>query len=90
MTAPDSGPWQSWPIPDHAVNTRHPDGRPHRLNPYGEGWIDGYETGWNATLEAIRQTRSAWADRLEPLMLTVNQARQLYGSAPPPHRQEPE
>lgn len=34
---------RTWPIPDHAVNTRRPDGTPWRLSSYGEGWIDGFD-----------------------------------------------
>lgn len=33
----------TWPIPRDAVLTRWPDGRPRRLDTYGDGWIDGFD-----------------------------------------------
>jgi hypothetical protein len=35
--------WQTWPIPNHAVQTRRDD-RPYRLNEFGDGWVTGFET----------------------------------------------
>ena len=35
---------KTWPIPDHAVFTRHKDGSFYRVDQYGDGWLAGFET----------------------------------------------
>jgi hypothetical protein len=49
----DPDKWWTWPIPEHAILDRHPDGRPRHLDPFGEGWIDGFEAGRNSMAEEI-------------------------------------
>jgi len=41
----DPEDWTTWPVPEHGINSRRPDGRIWRLSPWGDGWIDGLEMG---------------------------------------------
>lgn len=41
----DPDDWTTWPVPAHGVNTRRSDGRPWRLSPNGDGFVEGFELG---------------------------------------------
>jgi hypothetical protein len=48
--------WPTWPIPEHAVNSKRND-LPFRLDEFGLGWVEGFEKAmrmthvWHATGE---------------------------------------
>lgn len=49
----DPDKWWTWPIPEHAVLTRRPNGDPWRLDSYGDGWCDGFEAGRKSLADEI-------------------------------------
>ena len=62
----DRDVWQTWPIPEHGINTRHPDGRPWRLSEYGEGWVDGWEMCCQAMERNLAEINEAITARWNP------------------------